>query len=47
MRVDFARFDRRIEQMHFEIAEPDVDFLHLSGFFLFFGRFDFFDDLSA
>jgi hypothetical protein len=33
--------------MHFEIAEPDVDFFHLAGFFLFFGWFDLLDDLAA
>src|SRR6266550_5562223 len=47
MRVDFTRFDRRIEQMHFKVAEANVDFFHLSGLQLFFGRLDLFDNLAA
>ena len=45
MRIDFARTYRSIEQMNFKIAQPNVDFLHLSGFFLLFVGVTRFDEL--
>src|SRR3990172_3751509 len=37
----------RVEQMNLEVAQPDIDFLNLAGFELFFGRFDALHDLPA
>src|SRR5687768_9020638 len=47
MRIDFAGLDRRVEQMHFEIAEAHIDFFHLAGLLLFFRWVDFFHNLST
>ncbi|MDZ4347309.1 MAG: hypothetical protein U1E51_33275 [Candidatus Binatia bacterium] len=45
--VDRARSLGRVEEMDLEIAQPDIDFLHLASFELLIGRFDSFHNLTA
>ena len=46
VRIGGARSFGGVEDMHFEIAESDVDFSDLAGFELLFRRFNGFDDFA-